>query len=73
MFKQLLSIIESNIVQTILKVSLTEKPSPVVQQYQPSSGLRPKTKIGRNDPCPCGAKKQDGRPIKYKHCHGKNV
>ena len=28
-------------------------------------------KIGRNDPCPCGAKKPDGTPIKYKHCHGK--
>lgn len=25
-------------------------------------------KIGRNDPCPCGAKKTDGRPVKYKHC-----
>ena len=28
-------------------------------------------KIGRNDPCPCGAKRPDGTPIKYKHCHGK--
>lgn len=28
-------------------------------------------KVGRNDPCPCGAKKSDGRPIKFKHCHGK--
>ncbi|MBI2033854.1 MAG: preprotein translocase subunit SecA, partial [Candidatus Liptonbacteria bacterium] len=34
----------------------------------PRSGM----KIGRNDPCPCGAKKPDGRPVKYKHCHGKN-
>jgi len=30
-----------------------------------------KDKVGRNDPCPCGAKHPDGRPIKYKHCHGK--
>jgi len=30
-------------------------------------------KVGRNDPCPCGAKKPDGRPVKYKHCHGKNL
>ena len=30
-------------------------------------------KIGRNDPCWCGAKHPDGRPIKYKHCHGKNA
>ena len=28
-------------------------------------------KVGRNDPCPCGAKKSDGTPIKYKKCHGK--
>jgi len=28
-------------------------------------------KVGRNDPCPCGATKPDGTPIKYKHCHGK--
>ncbi|MEK9194603.1 MAG: preprotein translocase subunit SecA [Patescibacteria group bacterium] len=29
--------------------------------------------IGRNDPCWCGVKHPDGRPIKYKHCHGKNI
>jgi preprotein translocase subunit SecA len=28
-------------------------------------------KVGRNDPCPCGAKHADGRPKKYKHCHGR--
>jgi len=33
----------------------------------------PKERVGRNDPCPCGAKKADGRPVKYKHCHGKNA
>ncbi|NOY35864.1 MAG: preprotein translocase subunit SecA [bacterium] len=32
-----------------------------------------KNTVGRNDPCPCGAKKQNGTPIKYKHCHGKNA
>jgi len=26
------------------------------------------TKVGRNDPCPCGAKRPDGTPKKYKHC-----
>ncbi len=30
-------------------------------------------KIGRNDPCFCGATKQDGTPIKYKNCHGKDI
>jgi preprotein translocase subunit SecA len=28
-------------------------------------------KVGRNDPCPCGAKHADGRPMKYKKCHGR--
>ena len=28
-------------------------------------------KVGRNDPCPCGATNTDGSPKKYKHCHGK--
>ena len=30
------------------------------------------SKVGRNDACPCGAKKADGTPIKYKNCCGKN-
>ncbi len=28
------------------------------------------SKVGRNDPCPCGAKRENGQPIKYKKCHG---
>jgi preprotein translocase subunit SecA len=36
--------------------SSEEKPQPFV---------RKSTKVGRNDPCPCGSGK------KYKHCHGK--
>ena len=43
------------------------------QQSQGSLGQRAMPKVGRNDPCPCGAKKSDGTPIKYKHCHGKNI
>jgi len=27
-------------------------------------------KVGRNDPCPCGAKDENGHSIKYKRCHG---
>jgi peptide deformylase len=26
--------------------------------------------IGRNDPCPCGAVRDDGKPVKFKRCHG---
>jgi hypothetical protein len=29
-------------------------------------------KVGRNEPCWCGAKRPDGLPKKYKHCHGRN-
>ncbi len=35
------------------------------------SAVAKKPEVGRNEPCPCGAKKPDGTPIKYKHCHGK--
>jgi len=28
-------------------------------------------KVGRNDPCPCGAKDSSGKTIKYKKCHGR--
>ena len=28
-------------------------------------------KIGRNSPCPCGAKNADGKVKKYKNCCGK--
>jgi hypothetical protein len=31
------------------------------------------TNVGRNDPCPCGKKDSSGKPIKFKHCCGKNV
>ncbi|MDR0838046.1 MAG: hypothetical protein LBN99_00225, partial [Oscillospiraceae bacterium] len=30
-------------------------------------------KIGRNDPCPCGKRKADGTPVKYKNCHGRDA
>jgi len=28
-------------------------------------------KVGRNEPCPCGATNDQGKPIKYKKCCGK--
>jgi len=30
-------------------------------------------KIGPNDPCPCGKKRQNGLPMKYKNCCGRNA
>jgi len=72
MFQKLLSQIESSVAQTILKVGLAKES----QQPQNQAGLpteAQKEKVGRNDPCYCGAKHPDGRPIKYKHCHGKGL
>lgn len=58
-----------------------EGPPPAVAESAPSpvagmsdeevSRYAKKHNIGRNDPCPCGATKPDGRPIKFKHCHGR--
>ncbi len=70
MFQRLLQTLESSIANTILKVSLTAT-KPVASSVSQTPKL--KEKVGRNDPCPCGAKHPDGRPIKYKHCHGKNL
>jgi uncharacterized protein YecA (UPF0149 family) len=75
-FKNLLKIIESAIIQSILKAEIRKEPNQNTSRDSSSStAYFPKTKetAGRNDPCPCGAKNSDGRPIKYKHCHGKNL
>ncbi|NQU77534.1 preprotein translocase subunit SecA [Candidatus Falkowbacteria bacterium] len=41
-----------------------------VDKVQPKPKDAAGKKVGRNDPCPCGATKPDGTPIKYKHCCG---
>jgi preprotein translocase subunit SecA len=43
-----------------------------VSDSSPVSATKSKNETGRNDPCPCGAKKADGTPVKYKNCHGKD-
>ena len=68
MFRNLLSAMESMTASTILKVGLTQTPQqPMGQPVRNKANQE----VGRNDPCPCGEKHPDGRPIKYKHCHGK--
>lgn len=32
------------------------------------NSYRSTKKVGRNEPCPCGAKKADGSPVKFKKC-----
>jgi len=65
MFKRLLEAIDTTIANAILKADLK------FRRGRTSAEIGRK-KIGRNDPCPCGAKHPDGRPVKYKHCHGRN-
>jgi len=75
MFKQLLEDVDSAIANSIMKTKV--QPASASSQNAAKAILKsaapsaPTQKVGRNDPCPCGAKHEDGRPVKYKHCHGK--
>jgi len=69
-FRVLLETVDANILQNLLNVSVN-KNAPAAGQPQPRQSAPKYDNVNRNDPCPCGAKKPDGRPVKYKHCHGK--
>jgi preprotein translocase subunit SecA len=49
------------------KIQLSAPPKVEGQRGQQPTTARPESKIGRNDPCPCGSGK------KYKKCHGAAV
>lgn len=86
-FNELIAAIEKQVVYTIYRVGMAPLPQANVSRQEiklnsnksvGSSAAAERAgsavasaKAGRNDPCPCGAKKPDGTPIKYKHCHGK--
>ncbi|HPC37482.1 MAG TPA: preprotein translocase subunit SecA [Candidatus Paceibacterota bacterium] len=78
LFNKLLDNYENLLINNIMKIS-----SVAVTGANNSSGANSTRtvsnqvnkfgkKVGRNDPCPCGAKYPDGRPKKYKNCCGKN-
>ena len=79
-FERLMNTIDAEVVRRVFRVQIANQPAvrprPVQSQQvqtnidrQDKMGLAPgKKKIGRNDPCPCGATKPDGTPKKYKHC-----
>ena len=77
LFNQLKEAIPALLVANIFKIQA--RPQIKEQQYVVSDAKKPKViprsatggKIGRNDPCWCGARKPDGTYIKYKHCHGR--
>ena len=45
-------------------------PSCAVVDYVEEARRLSYSSVGRNDPCPCGKKREDGRSVKFKHCHG---
>jgi len=59
MFQNLLQMIETNIIQTLLRVSLRKETTTSVFQPEIQKQYQ---KVGRNDPCPCGSGK------KFKKC-----
>jgi len=51
--------------------ALQSMPSQAAGLPQERAGTSIKAPGGnRNAPCPCGATKADGYPVKWKHCHG---
>ena len=79
LFQDLMLNIKSRIVQSLYRVKIVQKPrmrSLEIDKKDSITGSllsKKRKKIGRNDPCPCGAKRADGRLKKYKHCCGKNL
>ena len=64
LFRQLLELVEGNVVQNLMKLSANTdqaKPQPVLEK---KLVLPAGAEVNRNDPCPCGSGK------KYKKCHG---
>ncbi|MCL4406044.1 MAG: preprotein translocase subunit SecA [Patescibacteria group bacterium] len=72
MFNAMLRNFSQWIADNVFKLQFGASEAVVEEAPKPDSRNFGK-EVGRNDPCPCGAKHPDGRPIKYKHCHGENV
>jgi preprotein translocase subunit SecA len=76
LFGQMMNEINNSIVEMLLKVELKPNNQDTRNKIQTNNNNQNtiiKNHVGRNDPCPCGATHPDGRPIKYKHCCGKNL
>ena len=76
LFKELEHSIDEQILSILPRVTIEPRQDHEVVREVFQKGLQSKGgsgKVGRNDPCPCGATKPDGRPMKYKHCHGKDI
>jgi len=74
LFQRLLGTIQTSFVGSIYKVEMMSEQAAEKKEVrnilagQVVSESK-KNEVGRNDPCPCGATKEDGTPKKYKKCH----
>ncbi len=87
LFNELMAAIDRNVAHAIFKIRIVKEELEQQEQGRhlamrvsgpPKEGDQSTveqkiTKVGRNDPCPCGATKPDGSRVKFKHCHGKNI
>jgi len=70
-FSELMQAMDMQIVYSVYKVGLVKNFTPPKQVEVKLAGVRKKgtSKVGRNDPCPCGKKDtKTGKPMKYKRC-----
>ncbi len=68
LFKKLLDDIDNAIAETLLRAEI----NPQVEQKRKIIETKPRKKVGRNDPCPCGKiNPETGKPMKYKRCCGR--
>jgi len=80
LFQNLLQAVDQQIVDLLLRAQLTPESTKIsvsatAKQMNAQAANRQdgsankKEKVGRNDPCPCGAiNPNTGKPYKYKHC-----
>ena len=57
--------------ETIERKAVAKANTPAGDGTVKKSPIKRAKKVGRNDPCPCGKKRPNGLPMKYKDCCGK--
>ena len=65
--------IYENSTQSQVEAAIGSSPQYQYILQKPKQYIREGKKIQRNDPCPCGATDESGKPLKYKKCCGKNA
>jgi len=72
LFEKLLVNIWGTLGDRFSKINIEKEPRLNTEEKLQEKRAVIDSKVGRNDPCPCGAKKPDGQPVKFKNCHGKS-